>query len=230
MIKPCQDCHADCDAGPYARWCPDCRWRYRGKPAIYVWTAERDDLLRARYDGRVKGRAEQVAQALGWPKWVITRRAAALGLTYPADFRDWTPAEVTFLADHAGHRLPHWIARKLGRSHTAVVMKLRRLKISRILRDGYGLQDLEACFGVDHHVIDRWVEKGWLTIRQLSPGVAKSKWYVSERRILAFLRAHPMAFRLDKVDQLWFMDLMLNAQKAACKNGADGEEESALEP
>jgi hypothetical protein len=31
---------------------------------------------------------------------------------------------------------------------------------------------------------------------------------VNDEQILAFVRDHPLAFRLDKVEQTWFMDLI----------------------
>lgn len=211
ITKTCEDCTTEYLCHRESRWCPNCRWRHRGRTTKkYPWTAERDALLRARYDGRIKGRAAQVAQTFGWPRWVITKRAAGLGLCYPADHRDWTKKEADFASFHAGHRTTHWIAKQLGRTETAVVLKLKHLHISRAIRNGYTLSDLETCFGTDHHVIERWVEKGWLRRRQLSPGTANSKWQVSEDAIVTFIRSHPMAFRLDKVDQLWFMDLVLD--------------------
>jgi hypothetical protein len=154
-----------------------------------------------------------IAQTFGWPRWVITRRAAMLGLCYPADHRDWNKKEADFVSFHAGHRTTHWMAKQLGRTETAVVLKLKRLHISRAMRSGCTLRDLEACFGTDHHVIERWVKKGWLRVRQLSPEVAKSKWQVSEKWVFDFIKTHPMAFRLDKVDQLWFMDLVFDGHQ-----------------
>jgi hypothetical protein len=34
----------------------------------------------------------------------------------------------------------------------------------------------------------------------------------TETELRRFVREHPMAFRLDKVDQLWFMDLVFEGQ------------------
>ena len=209
ITRVCEDCGEDYLCWRESRWCKHDRWRHRGRTAKkYVWTLERDGILKADYDGKIKGRADQLAAKLGWPGWVIKKRAAVLGLCYPADRKDWTPKETRFLIFHVGHRTTHWMAKQLKRSESSVVLKLKRLKISRAVRSGYMMRELEACFGIDHHQIERWVEKGWLKIRKLSPGMKGSKWQVSEDQVLAFIRNQPMAFRLDKVDQLWFMDLI----------------------
>lgn len=229
--KPCMDCGRKFIGGPPARWCRDCRWKHRGRRAKkYVWTPERDQVLQERYDGKVKGRAAEVARAIGWPRWSITRRAAALGLCYPVDRKDWTPTEERFLWNHAGRRLTRWIARQLGRSESSVVLKLKRMKISRRFREGYTLRDLELCFGCDHHPIDRWIAKGWLTGRRrgtrrsAAPGNKgpHDPWVFTDASLLRFIQAHPLAFRLDKVDQVWFLDLLLDG--AVIKRAIETEE------
>lgn len=211
ITRTCEDCGKDYLCSRRSRWCKHCRWRHRGrfgKPKKYVWTPERDAIIRKDYDGRIKGRAAQVAQRLSWPTWVIKKRAGLLGLCYPADHRNWTKKEESFLTWHAGHRTVNWMSTQLKRSLSSITLKLKRMKISRAIRNGYMLRDLEACFGIDHHQIDHWVEKGWLKVRTLSKGVKGSKWQVKEDQILTFIQEHPTTFRLDKVDQLWFMDLI----------------------
>ncbi len=209
----CQDCRQPFLAGAYARWGPCCRWKHRGRRAKkYVWTPDRDQVVRDRYDGRVRRRADEIGRALGWPAWAVKKRAAALGLTHPpADRREWTAQEEEFLREHAGSQLTHWIAKQLGRGESSVVLKLRRMKISRRFRE------LELCFGVDHHSIDRWIQDGRLVGRRRGTrrsgsggrgGAPADAWYFTDEDLVRFIRGNPMAFRLDKVDQLWFMDLI----------------------
>lgn len=221
--KRCQDCPRMFTGGPPARWCPHCRWKHRGRVAKkYVWTPERDKILRDRYDGKVHGRAAEIAASLGWPDWVIKKRAAVLGLAYPATSRDWTGEEESFLLRNAGVRHVHWMAKQLQRSEASVVLKLKRLRISRRWREGYTLRGLEECFGCDHHAIDRWIRAGWLVgrrrgTRRTGPGGRGNgpadAWYFTDEDLLRFIRAHPMEFRLDKADQYWLMDLLLNGSQ-----------------
>lgn len=209
----CADCRQTF-SGKYASYCPRCRPKHRrAKAKKYLWTPERDAVLRNRYDSRVKGRAAEIAAALGWPGWVIKKRAQSLGLAAPAHRRDWTDEEEKFLFDHAGERSDQWIARKLGRSLTSVVMKFKHMKISRRVRSGYTLRELELCFGADHRAIERWVSDGKL--RAHRRGTARTHtgdiWSFSDEAVLEFIQSCPMDFRLDRVDQFWFMDLILNS-------------------
>lgn len=231
--RTCQDCGKSFVAGPYAKWGLCCRWKHRPeKTKKYVWTPEREAILRERYDGRAKGRAAEIAQALGWPTWVVKKHAQTLGLCqpWPADRRDWTPEEERFLWEHAGTRFAHWIAKRLGRSESSVVLKFKRLRISRCVHEGYTLVDLELCFGVDHRVIQRWVAEGKLCIGKRGTarhgGQHGDAWVVHDGDVLAFIREHPMAFRLDKVDQRWFMDLLLAGGVVRKALAAAKEEES----
>lgn len=202
-----------------ARFCDGCRWRHRGKPAKWVWTPERDALLRQRYDGR-KGCAVALARALAFPRSAVTRRAQELGLTVRAtDRREWTRADVAFLEEHAGARVAGWIARKLGRPLSSVTNKIKRLKLSRAIRDGYTLRDLELCFGVDHHAIDGWIRQGWLVGERrhggATPAFSRDAHRFSDRDVLRFIREHPTAFALQRVDQTWFLDLVLGGERAS---------------
>ena len=208
--RACVDCGKPFVGGPSARYGPECRWKHRGrKPKKYIWTPERDQAVRERYDGRVKGKAAELARMIGWPKWVITRRATALGLTYSQDRKDWTPEETAFLWEHAGSRTAHWIAKRLKRSQTSVVMKLKHMWISRRVKDGYTLRELELCFGIDHHGIERWIREGKLVCsRKRGTDRTRDAWAMSDADILRFVTEHPLSFRLDKVDQTWFMDLI----------------------
>lgn len=217
--RRCEDCHKPFRVAPGrgnarhrpARWCRHCRWRHRGKKPVYVFTAEADRLLRERYDTRVRGRAAEIAATLGMPAWRIKRRACELGLTTPrGDRKPWTDADRRFLERHVGRRLVPWIARQLGRSLTAVQVELKRLKISRAMRVGYTQRELAECFGVDPHVVGRWVEAGQLTGARGVMGVEKARaaWHFTEADVVRFISAHPTAFELRRVDQRWFLRLV----------------------
>lgn len=207
--RPCTDCSKPFVGTAPAKYCPSCRWRHRGrKPKKYVFTDEIDDRIRRTYDGRVPGRAAAIGKALGWPAWTVKRRAGFLGITHPVNRKDWSADDEAFLLDHLGSRHVHWIAMQLGRSLASVVMKTKHMKISRAFREGYTLRELELCFGIDHRAIQGWVKDGKLAIDRRGTDRDRDAWLVTDEQILVFVRDHPMAFRLDKVDQRWFMDLI----------------------
>lgn len=204
-----------------ARYCDACRWRLRGRPAKWIWTPERDDLLRRRYDPRLKGRATEIASALGMPRHAITNRAGFLGLAALAkDRRPWTAEEDSFLDSNAGGRHVEWLARQLKRSVSSVVNRLKRLRISRRWREGYTLRDLELCFGIDHHGIDRWIRAGKLVgQRRYGHAGPTDAWYFTDEDLLRFVEGHPTEFSLARVDQVWFLDLVRVRRPGRPRNG-----------
>jgi hypothetical protein len=206
----------------HARWGDCCRWRTRGKRKKYFWTPERDAVLRERYDSHVRNRTKEIGRAFGWPGWVINRRARELGLAAPrAKWQAWTADEVSFLEAHAGVRHVVWISRKLRRPLTSVILKLKRLRISRRVREGYGMRDLEECLGIDHRRITQLVDSGKLKAEHRAEH-PRDRWTFTDAGVIEFMRRYPNAFRLDRVDQLWFLDLVFKG-----RIGNAGREEAA---
>ena len=216
ITRQCQECQQPFLGGTAAIACPRCRPNLlrrhllvmAGKKKKYRWTPELDAVLKRSYDGRVKRRAAEILTRLGWPTWVIKKQAAVLGLTYSFDRRDFTAKEVSFIEEWTGSRPSAWIAKHLHRSIASVVLKQKRMKICRRVRLGYTVHELSLCFGVDHHGIDRWIHEGKLNAARLGTARPHDTWRVEDEDILRFIEAHPMAFRLDKVDQVWFLDLL----------------------
>lgn len=214
-MKPTRTC-ADCPAPitlRYARYCPDCRWKHRLKHKKYELTPEREAILRERYDPRVKGRAKELAALMRVPPWRLKHWAVALGLSYRrADVQQmWTAEEEAFLWAHCGRRTLDWMARTLKRTEASVALKIKRMRLRRRWAEGYTLRELCLCFGVDHKVIRKWIADGMLAARRR--GVSsdcRDGWYVTDADLLRFIQARPMTFELRRVDQHWFMDLILD--------------------
>jgi hypothetical protein len=149
----------------------------------------------------------------GLPRWYIKRRAARLGLTMHFDRKPWTSAEVDLLERLVGSVSTARIAKRLGRPENSVVTKLKRMSTSRRVRSGYTMRELEICLGEDHHKIQRWIAAGWLRDNlqgtHRHDGNGKDIHRIREKDILNFVRNHPQEFNLGKVDQTWFLDLVL---------------------
>ena len=71
------------------------------------------------------------------------------------------------------------------------------------------MRELELCFGTDHNVIGRWIKSGKLKATRRKTFKQHDPYDISDGAIMDFVREHPMEFRLDKVDQEWFMKLVL---------------------
>lgn len=97
QLPTCADCGRSFAGTLAARYCPEDRWRHRGKHKKYVWTEQKDEFLRERYDPDVRNRSREVAAQLGWPCWVIKKRAVQLKLTKPQRYTPWTTEELRYL-------------------------------------------------------------------------------------------------------------------------------------
>lgn len=211
----CKGCGADFLGHAYATHCATCRtktsrqkaWDGRRK---YEWTPERDQLLRDHYNHNATAIAGRFFP--GWPKWAIVKRAAELGLCRVKE-QPWTKGEDAFLLEHAGTRTPHWMQKQLQtRTVTAIVVRLKRLNVSRRIRaNGLTLSQLEQALGVDHRQIVAWWKSKRLKGVYLANPNEHDRYEFEEHDVAEFVLANPSLFRLDRVDQAWFMGLMRDA-------------------
>jgi hypothetical protein len=220
--------HCGCACGEeflgtlYQTRCRKCRFReasaaqWKVRRRKYDWTPERDQLLRDRYDSLVNGRVLQIARALGWPAWVIKKRAAALGIVTKVLHRhEWTPEQIAFLEEWTGSRSSKWIARRLGLNETCVINKQKRLGFSRRVQgDGYTVHELELCLGMDHRYINRWIREGKLKAKLRGTDRPHDAYVINDADVLAFLRAHQLDYNLRRVDQAWFLGLVFGELRA----------------
>jgi hypothetical protein len=193
-----------------------------------------DRAIRAIYERRNGNNKlpglKELAARIGRPKWTLTKRARELGLSRTKE-APWSERELVLLEQWA------WmcdarIALKLRaagfrRTATAVHLKLRRMRYKQSI-DYYSGRGLAQAFGVDEHCITRWINLGMLqaqkrgTLRTSLQG--GDTWLIFERDVWRFIGANPNEFDLRKVDQTWFMDMVLaNTKKGGEHDGRAGE-------
>jgi len=183
----------------------------------WFWNDITDGLLRRMYDPTVRGRSQEIADRLRVPRWAVNRRAAALGLSRPKD-RPWSAQEGAYLEANFHHVSAKTLARKLGRSPTAVKLKAKRLGL-RKYDEGYTASSLAEALGVDPHWVLARIRSGKLrashrhTERTLGQG--GDSWLVTDEAVVKFLAVHPYDIDLRKVDSLWFMDLIVTYLQGA---------------
>ena len=197
-----------------------------GKPQKYVITPEVEAWLRGRYNTAVRGRVAELAQELGWPAWAVKKAARKLGLTrpWPADRRAWTANEEATLRGLIGQRSIKWIAKRLGRGETSVILKAKRLGLKRRVRAGYSATDLSQVIGCDVKTVTRWIEAGLLSARRFGSRRANDTYVIQPVAIYRFLREHRWQYRLDQVDQDWFLDFVF----APCAPVGDADRQTEL--
>ncbi len=212
-----------------AKYCLKCRAERRRRARVkYTWRPEYDAYLNAHYFGGLNRRFQVLTRMVrmsGLPRWYIKRQAARLGLTMRLDRRPWMSKEMDLLENLVGRVSSATIAKRLRRPESSVVNKLKRLGTSRRVRNGYTMRELELCLGED----------GWLQDRLQGThrhnGNGNDIHRIREKDILDFIRNHPQEINLGKVDQTWFLDLVLlkgrEAREATLPRNIDTAEDDA---
>jgi len=177
---------------------------------LYFWNDWKLKLLRERYDGRVKGRARDIARVLGVTKRVVNRKASDMGLARVKE-RPWSPVDLAYLARHYHRVRVQTIAKRLGRSKIAIELKAKRQRY-RKLGEGYTANSLAMALGVDSHWVTRRIKERKLTAsyRNTNRTAAQGNdaYLITEESVVAFVTEHTHELDLRRIDPLWFLDLI----------------------
>ena len=195
--------------------------RRGGIPLKYPLTEERAEILRREYDSKNR---REFAVRWGVPAWVITRWAQSLGVSRTKE-PPWTPDQVELLE----RRLSTWgwrrLAKATGRTVFAVKLKAKRLQLRKMHTEGMTAQMLALSFGVDSHVVLRWIRHGWLRARfrntDRTPQQGGDAYYLTDRAIRQFIKSHPEEIDFRRVDKLWFIDLAFGTDSAGYGPASD---------
>jgi hypothetical protein len=78
----------------------------------------------------------------------------------------------------------------------------------------FDIRDLEQCLGEDHHKISIWIATAGFEIgfkaRGGTAGTEATSTVSRRKTSCASSRTHPQEINLGKVDQVWFLDLVLS--------------------
>ena len=207
----CDLCGAD-DGWPQSRICAKCR---SGRTRLkYVWTAEKDRLVREAWQsGTTKPRlSEAISYAvrqIGFPRHIVRFRAAALGLCHDTR-RPWTAEERDYVEENAGRFSAAWIAKKLKRSRMGVISHMGYEGISRRVLEGYSLHDVSELTGVSFVTAQKWLRIGLLSA---------VRGRITETSLKALVFGHPELYALRKVNEGWYKALVF--PRAACYRPLD---------
>jgi hypothetical protein len=225
MAKSC-NCGAPISL-PHARFCDGCRARRRRKPAKYVPTPQIDALIRETWQGKAWGlkAARIVAARVGWPHWIVKKRAVALGVVRQRKKEPaWSATEISVLERFAWMS-PQRLAMKLSsatgipRSATAVVLKRKRMRLLANA-DWYSAHQLAELLGIEGHKVSKWIKAGWLNADPRGTNRTErqggDEWLIQRPALRRFLLAHPDEVDLAKVEcagsRLWFLDILTDGR------------------
>lgn len=190
-----------------------------------VFTAEADEIIRAEYRKSLHGRRpyrlkDRLGDKLRVPGWVTQRRATELGLTRVKEKR-WAEAEIELVSKHA-YKNPELIRGLLAksgfsRSRNAIWLLIkRRLGGVRANRPFYTANELANLLGIDRHAVLRWISSGMLQAKRGETERIETQGgdfhFIKPLDVRRFVAVNPEAVDLRKVDQLWFIDLLVNDQ------------------
>ena len=175
------------------------------------WTLDEPGrrLIEARYDGRT-ATIDELAERLRVPRWQVRKWGAQLGLARQKEPR-WSEADLDYLERAVGRVGVAQIAQRLGRTRTAVKLKMKRLSL-RATDDGYTMRGLCEGLGVDHHRVRKWLDAGWLrgTRRQTERVEVQGgdMWYFSDAAIRNLVREHPTEIDPRRCEWVWLVDIL----------------------
>jgi len=175
------------------------------------WTEEERDIVRREYDGHNKT-SKRIANKLGVTFYAVKGQAANMGIMQDKS-PDWSDKEVEILTEMITHYTPLRIAKRLHRSVNSVVVKSKRLRLSRRVRDGWFTKK-EVCeiLGVDHKKIQAYIDRGelkasWHTQRKPQKrGMAM--WHIETIDLKVFIKKSAGDFQGRNVDLVMIVWLL----------------------
>ena len=191
--------------------------RWKTSPGI-------DAMIARQYPQCTKRRdVAKLAADVARPRWWVTKRARALNLMAPRFKQpDWSEREIALLYEH-GHKSPERVSaifrgKGLKRSATAINVKMKRLRVSRIDPDHFNANTLSMCFNVDRGTIEAWISRGHLKAgRRGTRRVAQQggdQWWIHRRDVRQFVIDHTATVDFRKVDKEWLVSLLTDPDLA----------------
>ena len=207
----------------HGRYCARCGQARRRRHPKYVHSLASDQAIRVAYrqlwETHDRRAIAITALRLGWPSWVVKKRAQALGLARTSDKKPWMPEEEKLLLKIA-HHSDAVISLKLReagfhRTETAVHLKLKRERIRKTL-DGFSAHQLAEAFGVDGHKITRWIAAGILKAERReqarTPQQGGNAFWIRHADVKAFVFRYPEEIDLKTVEKSWFLDILTDGR------------------
>jgi len=189
-----------------------------GSAHKHKWTDEERAIVRREYDGTDQ-KSKQIAGKLSYITgdkitfFAVKGQAARMGIMQDKS-PDWTEREVEILSEMITMHAPITIAKRLKRSLNAVVVKSKRLKLSRRARDGWFTKK-EVCeiMGVDHKKIQGYIDRGDLKASYHTEVKPKQNggacWHIKQVDFIDFIKTNSNDFlgrNVDLVMIVWLLD------------------------
>lgn len=189
-------------------------------------TPEMDARIREEWESlsgnNSTGEVKALAEKLGVPRWWLSKRATKLGLAVPRMSKEpaWSAAELDLIKrvplhdpgkcavifrDHGFHRTP-----------TSIVVKSKRVGLSRRYTDTLSATSAAKILGVDAKNFTHWIAKGLVkaTKRETNrlPQQGGHPWSIDRKDFRQFIIDHLEQIDFRKVDKFSIVALLTETQ------------------
>jgi len=178
----------------------------------HIWTDEERDIVRRDYRG-TRASAQEIADRLGVTEYAVKGQISAMG-TARQDRHPWSPKEDKRLEQLITRYCPRRVAHIMHRSINSVVVRSKRLNISRRNRDGW-FTKREACaiLGVDHKWLQKRIDCGTLKATFHDDESPPKKnggncWHIDEKDLRDYIRKYPQELTSRNVDMIMIVDIL----------------------
>lgn len=147
-------------------------------------------------------------------EFAIAGQIARMGIAKRSDRRPWHPVEDERLRELIAQYAPVTVARRMHRSENSVVVRAKRLSISRRVRDGWFTKK-EVCeiLGIDHKWLQRRIDTGQLKARWHNGAKPQNRgsacWHITEKDLKEFIRRYPQDLTARNVDLIMVVDILV---------------------
>lgn len=178
----------------------------------HKWTEEERDIVRRDYSG-TNASAQALAGRLGVTLYSVKGQVQFLGISLH-DRHPWSLKEDKRLARLMVKYCPRRVAKMMHRSINSVVIRSKRLDISRRSRDGwFTKKDVCAILGVDHKWLQKRIDSGALKASyhdDKSPPrkYGGASWHIEEKNLREYLRRYPQELMGRNVDLTMIVDIL----------------------
>lgn len=184
------------------------------KTQKHTWTEDERQILRSQYQGN-RASVERLATAIGVTPAAVRGQLSAMGVRKKAPRQRWSKDDDRKLEQLAHTHPPHVIAKKMGRSTTAVTVRIKVKGYSRRDRDGwYTATDVARILGHDPKWVTRRIEAGQLRAvkhhrnSERANGTGQHPWRITAAALRNFIRTYPQDLQGRNMDVVAVVDLI----------------------
>ncbi len=184
----------------------------------HAWTDEERAIIRRDYKHTresCRQLADYLSQLIGVEitEFAVRGQISIMGIAKSDDRHPWNPKEDEKLRELIPSFNPRIVARKMHRSINSIVVRSKRLNISRRCRNGwFTKKEVMEILGHDHKWVQRRIDSGALKasyhydLRPTQKG--GSAWHIDEHDLKAFIRRYPEEMVGCNIDIITIVDIL----------------------